>query len=364
MKQILIFFLVFLINTSSYADSIYQIDFSAIDVFFDIASVLSEDRSPTEEQWEAFHQTGGYQFLSLDLERRIRIAFKPSEAKQRDSILAIGKFNFDTHTVQHLIEAYQHQSVIKAYQQETDFERLLREAHKKVKNFLPDRVDTDSSVPPLYFALFQPDAYAKDSVTVADMYIFTKLSHQALVETLAHEMYHYYRRQHAPHLSNKFFIKHNEFNVLKTLNKLHNEGVADLTDKSSPSSSEESFFTLALPKSFAEKYNKSFNETPQTLRKIDSLLLLAAVDTGWIEPEITQLLDFGGHPQGYYMSSLIKKEMGLKPLVDSFDNPAAFIRLYNEAAEKSKRPEFVFSSATIEYLEKLEAEHFKATSVE
>ena len=53
------------------------------------------------------------------------------------------------------------------------------------------------------------------------------------------------------------------------------------------------------------------------------------------------------------------KKMGLKLLVDSFDNPAAFIRLYNEAAEKSKQPEFVFSSATIKYLEKLEAEHFE-----
>ena len=91
---------------------------------------------------------------------------------------------------------------------------------------------------------------------------------------------------------------------------------------------------------------------------MDSLFVLAAEDTGYISSEVYELLDFGGHPQGFYMSSLIKEKIGLEPLINSFDNPVEFIRLYNQAAEQSDSSAFVFSPKAMKYLGKLEEQYF------
>ena len=91
---------------------------------------------------------------------------------------------------------------------------------------------------------------------------------------------------------------------------------------------------------------------------MDSLLVLAAQDTGYVSAEVYRLLDFGGHPQGFYMSSLIKEELGLEPVINSFDNPVTFFRLYNQAARQSEDDEFVFSEKAMNYLESLERKYF------
>ena len=88
------------------------------------------------------------------------------------------------------------------------------------------------------------------------------------------------------------------------------------------------------------------------------MLVLAAQDTGYVSAEIHRLLDFSGHPQGFYMSSLIKEELGLEPVINSFDNPVVFFRLYNQAARQSEGDEFVFSNKSMDYLELLEREYF------
>ena len=106
-----------------------------------------------------------------------------------------------------------------------------------------------------------------------------------------------------------------------------------------------------------QSYQRSFYDTPTVLEKIDSLLVLAANDTGYVSNEIYKLLDFGGHPQGFYMSPLIKEKLGLQAIVDSCDNPVAFIRLYNQAA-RDEGTKFVFSPKAVDYLRKLEKQYF------
>ena len=361
MKQTFIISLLLLTSLTSLAQSTYRVDSSAINAFFEVATRLSDGQDLTDAQWKELLQTGGYALLrDLDLERRISIAFKPSEVVARDSLLAINAFNFDTYTVQHLREVYRQQQEIRQYLSSTDFEELLATARQRVSQFFPQEVDTASFVPALYFTVFQPDAYPQDTTMVADPYAAMKMGEEAFVGTLAHEFYHIYRRRYAPRLSYSYFSDSggNQYQVLRTLDNLHNEGSADLIDKTHPDSGQESLFSLFLPESFVTKYDSSFYATPQTLNTLDSLLIAAATDTGYVSSEIYQLLDFGGHPQGFYMSSLIKEELGLAPLIDNFDNPVAFVRLYHQAAQQSDRDEFVFSSAAMRYLEQLEQQHF------
>ena len=361
MKRALVFISAFLTaHFLSYAQLTFVVDSSSINAFFSIAQTLSEDKQPTSDQWQALRKTKGYQFIfdDLKLKESIKIAFSPSESQTRDSLLSLDTLNFQAHTIRHLLEAQQHGLEIKTYLQRTDFEALLRQAHANVRQFIPKRLSIDSSVPPLYLAIFQPDAYAQNNVIIADLSAAKKVGKKAFVDILTHELYHYYRAVHLPFLDDgdiqAFGGRH--YPILKMMVDVQNEGSADLIDKTYPPSPKDPYFKL-LPEPLMQSYQRSFYDTPTVLEKIDSLLVLAANDTGYVSNEIYKLLDFGGHPQGFYMSSLIKEKVGLQAIVNSFDNPVAFIRLYNQAA-RDEGIEFVFSLKAMDYLEELEKQYF------
>lgn len=357
-------FILLLSGTCGLSQPVYQADLSGIDAFYTLLPMLKNDPGPSEEQWRAFRQTGGYRFIDFDnkeLKRRLTIAFSPSEATQRDSILAMTSFNFDTHTVSHLIDVDRRWEEIQSFREETDFKKLLMDAHHRVKKFLPERVDTDSSVPPLYFAFYQPDAASQDSVIIADLLTAMTLGTETFTNLVAHEMHHYYRKRHNPLLSGESIYEYggNEYQVIRTIAKLQSEGTADLIDKKHPAVPGETIYSQLLSPSFLEDYRSSFYATPTTLRQLDSMLIVAARAPGYVDSPMYQLLSMGGHPSGFYMALLIREELGIKPLIDEFDNPVAFIRIYNEAVKQRGGDEHIFSPAALEYLSTIEKQYFR-----
>ena len=65
-------------------------DYSAVDQFYVIADFLSKDVEPTEAQWNSLFATPGYRLVAQQdrgFRQRMTIAFKPSLAPSRDSVL-------------------------------------------------------------------------------------------------------------------------------------------------------------------------------------------------------------------------------------------------------------------------------------
>ena len=120
MKQTLFFTITLSIYITAYAQPTYRIDFSGVDAFFNATVQLKQDKNLTDEQWEAYIQTGGYPYLNFDLQRSMKIAFLPSEQKQRDSLLSLTNFDFAAHTVNHLLEINRPASVRHSYLSATD----------------------------------------------------------------------------------------------------------------------------------------------------------------------------------------------------------------------------------------------------
>jgi hypothetical protein len=64
------------------------------------------------------------------------------------------------------------------------------------------------------------------------------------------------------------------------------------------------------------------------------------------------LISMGGHPNGFYMANLIRKELSLEEVINTYANPIEFIKTYNKAAQKAKN-EYVFSRQFMEYLDNI-----------
>ena len=77
--------------------------------------------------------------------------------------------------------------------------------------------------------------------------------------------------------------------------------------------------------------------------------------------KVWDLLPYGAHPSGYYMSRTIVDNLGKEVLIKEMVNPFAFLRLYNKAAKKAMKKHkvgyYAFSGRTISFLGKLERQY-------
>jgi hypothetical protein len=136
------------------------------------------------------------------------------------------------------------------------------------------------------------------------------------------------------------------------LNKIHQEGVADLIDKDEPPIQKLSLY----PKTVIDAYNSNYQNTPQKLKNLDSFtnaFLNHEIDSLTFCGRLENYFGFGGHANGFYMSLKIVEKKNLQVLIDSYDDPIEFIRIYNQAAKESSG-EHVFSLEFIDYIERIE----------
>ena len=181
---------------------------------------------------------------------------------------------------------------------------------------------------------------------VWDCNLFYKQSEEERVNFLAHEMFHSYRR-HFVNDSNSYLI-----NVIYTW---QNEGIADLIDKKDISELSSVFVRYGLPESYVDSYNAIYKSTPQLIKELERVTL------SFIGNEITEkefnaklsdFIQFGGHPNAYYMTTLIKNSGFEEELINTFTSPVDFMKLYNKSIEE----EYALSSEFMNYIESLFSE--------
>lgn len=74
--------------------------------------------------------------------------------------------------------------------------------------------------------------------------------------------------------------------------------------------------------------------------------------------DLRKNLEWSGHLLGDYMADLRIETLGSEALKAEMDNPFAFYRLYNQAAEKAGKP--VLSSQALRALETLESKYLRS----
>lgn len=327
------------------------VDFTAIDRFWAIADVLSNDRSPSEAQWRTLLETPGYRLARRaigDVVRRdLELTFRPSLRVEFDSL---SKLSDDRASrLRHLARAASLRPQLRSFQDSLRRLDIAGAAVAAAIPFLPPGATEVGDPPLVAFALFRYDGYSVRGGVVLDL---LKAYESDFALFLGHEFHHTYLRRVGPppvpsapdHTALREALEH-----------LRSEGIADLIDKPYP-------FLPTSPalEAYVRRYNEEYARTPMVIVELDSLLAIAAVDSTQIEPvgrRARSLLWNSGHAHGAYMARQILSTFGADSLFAGVVNPAAFLRTF-AAAEVHIGRANPWSSRAVELIQAFERRYW------
>jgi len=335
----------------------YAFDTESAEKAIKIAELIESGSVVSELVWENLFNSKGFEnYLiysdSIEKKRLIRYALKtvfdPTEKNRLDSLmnvpLQMDQNYFKLSLIRNFNDLKNNFEKAKIFLQTTDFNGLIVSGDSLARTYLPKRVQ--DSLPKLYniyMIISDPDAKVMENAIVFDLNMAMNRGKEDLIKIIAHEFHHNYRA-----LTAKLY----EHPLMIQLNKIHQEGVADLIDKDEPP-----IQTLSLyPKTIIEAYNSDYEDTPKKLKNLDSLtntFLKQEIDSLTFYGQLENYFRFGGHTNGFYMSLKIVGKKDTQLLIDGYDDPIEFIRIYNEVAQESSS-DHIFSSDFIDYLEKIE----------
>jgi Putative zinc dependent peptidase (DUF5700) len=331
------------------------IDFAAVDAVWRVVDVLSEDREPSEAQWQALLTSPGYQFAQIAVGDVIRedlqAAFRPSRRVEFDRLTKLP--NDRASRLTHLQRAATLRSRLVAFQDSLGRSDLIQQAVATAARFLPAGATNAGDPPLVAFALFRYDGYAVRSGIVVDL---LRAYEANLVLFLAHEFHHTYL-----HRATGTFVPSaaGHTALREALEQLRSEGIADLIDKPHPLSA-----TNPQLATYVQRYNQEYEKTPMVLRELDSLLSATTMDSAQIRSagqRARRLLWNGGHAQGAYMARQILTTFGADSLFPGVTNPAAFFRAFAAAEKVLGRPD-PWSPETVKVIEALERRYWRQRS--
>lgn len=337
-----------------------NIDISSAEAFFRLADKITSGIEPTEKEWDELFQTKGYRKnieKSFDekgefIRKAMNLAYNPLKIAERDSFrsIPVAEIVSDWEALlvrvmlDNFIDIRENQLEVKEQLYAINGDKLVAEAEKRLKNFLVDPVDSLIVPIPISILCIEPDALSHSGRIVWDLNLFRKQSEEDRVNNLAHEMFHAYRRHFTDESRSK--------GIMPLLHLWQNEGIADRIDKKSLADLSSEFIRFGLPESYVYTYNDIYSKTPQTLKDLEKLTLSflnGEMDEKRYYSSLDDFIQFGGHPNAYYMSTVIKNAGHEKEMISTFDSPVDFIKLYN----KSVAPEDRFSNEFMNYLEEI-----------
>lgn len=362
-NKFLIFSFCAILSINTYAQNVNTeqlIDLSSVDCFFEMKHKISLGKIVNEKDWDSLFETSGYKISATSSMRRSIIeemmitAYDKKYNTRKDSILNISVEEniknpyalLSQMTLLNYIDYSENEKELKFFRHNYDFLSIPKFAAERLKNFLINPVDSLIDIPKINFLCYEPDAQSKEKGIVCDFNLFYKETEEERINFIAHESFHKYRR--------KFIDKEiiNSDCVLKEIDKLQDEGIADLIDKKENIA--ESISNKGIPEPFIKQYLDAHKNTPEILKEFDNIIvsyLKNEINKEELESKVNNFFLSGGHPNGYYMSRLIEKAGFKDEMLKSFYSPTEFIKIYNKAAQKEN--EYVFSKEFITYLESL-----------
>lgn len=168
-----------------------------------------------------------------------------------------------------------------------------------------------------------------------------------------HEFHHVLR----PQLM--FEVENQDAVIVNLLQKILNEGSADLTDKIY-----EGKDAVKLLEFQRETRAEFIADGAKVIKNIDSLLSVKPLNRSALK--MNKLINIGntsGHVPGCYMSDIIYKAGYKKELVKHIEDPFQFIYLYDKASKKDKNA-YVLSSTTVDLVRELDKKYRPKAKVE
>lgn len=361
-KFLVIISIALLFNKTGFSQSV---DISSVTCFYKMSDKIASGKSISEQEWEQLFNTSGYKISAQSDVRKkvirnmISFAYDTTLIAEKDSILKIDLMaNFsntelflNSLTLQNYLDMKKNDSALRKFIKNYDFSSVESKSIERLKEVLINPIDSLITFPSVNILCYEPDAQSKPKGIVIDYNYFFK-NDGFNDDFLAHEMYHTYRRN----FENQEYINTNNFTA--QLNNIHNEGVADLIDKDKDVSKH--FVKQNFPAEIITFYETAYNETPSQLEKFEKIILLfinKEIDEDTFNTKLANFFPFGGHPNGFYMTSLIV-EAGLRTeLFENFYNPHAFLVLYNKAAKQLDS--FIFSEEVVEYSNELAKKYYR-----
>ncbi len=341
------------------------VNVESVDAFFVFAEKMMAGRDITDEDWETLFSTPGYVILTDHfgeelMKECISLGFSPERRDERDAFIGrqLTEEEFmDRNFVLpwfmgvNFAEMQGRWDELKTFRATFDFDGLETEATALLRDYLVEPVNSLIEFPRLTFVCMDNNARSLEEGIVMDLNHAYSNTFEQTAEGMAHEMFHTYRSK----LMNRDFIFSDP--LVWALSVVQNEGMADQLDKE----------PYRMPENLGELeegyriYHRAYVGTDSILARLDSATI-AFLDGEMSEDEFDVFTDdvfiFDGHPNGFYMTSLIREQGLLEEMVREPANPAAFARVYNKAAEAAGG--FVFSARVMEYLESLEKQYLSA----
>ncbi len=349
-KKVLLLVLVF--SSFNIAQNINEnFDFSGMNQFWKITSILETNREPSNEDWHSLFSTSGYKVLTSGeftrefFVQNFKLVFMPSLKKELTKTLKSGR---NIHFLEHYIKVRDNKKKIKNQQLTLQRNSYNRSAVSKTMEYLPFNT---SQYPPVAFVIFESNGRGSSPIVV-DLAATLEWDFMGF---LSHEFHHWYRNKNLQY--DIYKIKHEDNDLVDALAKIEAEGIADMVDKKDWFSKSSNSIS-----SYARQFINEVGRAPYVINNIDQLILQIVKTPSLAKSkgkEILNSLPQSGHTSGYFMASLILENIGKNALVETVGNPFDFILLYNKAAEKSRGRYPVFSEDSIKYIKQLKIKYAK-----
>jgi len=363
MKSLRLLSFLFFITIGTAYPQTAQFDLSGLPLFWEIAEILQSDRMPTQDEWDRLFSHPAYAQIDRQGQRKRRlkhnlpIVFMPSKKTTLDSILTQSN-GFNRRMCTHLKEAAGKRKELNQYAQKLQQSDLPEQAIAAAQNYLPPGITEQNPAPTIYLILFESNGFGGDNI-VLDLLNVMNNTEKENLGFIAHEAHHSYsgpieKTQYPDRNSEHYLLVH-------AFGGLLSEGIASMLDKQHYPGTDLS--TLAESRRpIIGAFNEAFQHAPETLRKMDSLLVKIAAgpnNVSELGKEIHGSLTWGGHPDGMHMAIAIEKAFGRKKLVRLNEDPFAFLMTYSKAAKKLGEGYHVFSKESLSFIKKLEKKYIE-----
>lgn len=356
-----------------------------VNQFWRVVEILEQDERPTDAEWDALFAAPGYAYYfteenhsRAEFKKLMRLVFMPSGTSALSDSLANGgrQLRPDLRPLHTFLAAENHRDDLEAFQEMLTEQRIAPTAAERAAELLPEGALRDASgawdLPSIRASIYSLDGRGPGGFIVVDLLLMYLMGQQGTTLFVSHEFHHAGR-------DSKIDLQAHQddprYGVLWALDRVQSEGIANLIDKPYfidelqdplPNAAVDGLaWTRAVLSVFSQQQMSDAGATPTTLQRVDSLLVQAAqADADGREDDLEQHADAirrsipnNGHPNGFFMASLIKDTLGTERMAATANDPFAFVRLYNEAARQSDSEATPLSAEAMDYLARLENEY-------
>ena len=317
-----------------------QPDFSGVDRFWQIASLLQRDAEPPTAAWDSLFATPGYAALEARERRRaaivlgMRAALRPSLATVRDSILATSSWT--ARVVRHVQTLPARKSALDARRGMLEGGAFLPRASERAQTLLPAGTTARFGLPQVAFVFFLPDGRGYPDLLVADLANIANKTDP--IGFFAHEATHFYFGR----LARERAVRPRtpgDSAVLRLLTKLFEESVGDQHDKAAHVTlTDEAFAAAPMDagwRDYMRQYRAHYAEAESQVARVDETLARAA-EAGdgvvmAVADSLNRALPLEGRPLGFYITWRIRTAAGDAALQATIGDPVAWLETYGRS---------------------------------